>query len=178
MLANAAESPASSARFVGQTRFCKTRQLKTRTRANLTWFYTLQNFWQCWLCKNQNCGRTKTPEPNLPKRLLKKWLCEPKSLPEKNEPDKKAWTQFTKTLTEKDEADFRNLTQPKLNTANETDFDESKPLFTKTFDRNHDVSINSTTEPVLETWQSRKCNWQKKEKRYFLQTKDLEKRHR
>jgi hypothetical protein len=53
--------------------------------------------------------------------------------------------------TEKDEADFRNLTQPKLNTANETDFDESKPLFTENFDRSHDVSINSTTEPILET---------------------------
>jgi len=47
MLENGAESPASGARFVGQTRFCKTRQLKSRTTANLINFYTQLNFWQC-----------------------------------------------------------------------------------------------------------------------------------
>jgi hypothetical protein len=50
-------------------------------------------------------------------------------------------------LTEKDEADFRNLTQPKLNTANETDFDESKPLFSKNFDRSHEANFENLTKP-------------------------------
>jgi len=52
-------------------------------------------------------------------------------------------------LTEKLEADFRNLTQPKLNIANETDFDESKPLFTNNFDRSHEANFGNLSQPKM-----------------------------
>ena len=52
-------------------------------------------------------------------------------------------------MTEKLEADFRNLTQPKLKIANETDFDESKPLFTKNFDRSHGANFRHLTQPKM-----------------------------
>ena len=42
----AAESPASGARFVGQTRLSKTHHLKKDSTANLINFYTQLNFWQ------------------------------------------------------------------------------------------------------------------------------------
>ena len=42
----AAESPASGARFVGQTRLSKTHHLKKAYTANLINFYTQLNFWQ------------------------------------------------------------------------------------------------------------------------------------
>jgi len=52
-------------------------------------------------------------------------------------------------LTEKDEAHFRDLTQPKLNIANETDFDESKLLFTDNFDRSHEANFGNLNQPKM-----------------------------
>jgi len=45
--------------------------------------------------------------------------------------NQKAKTQLTETYDQRNEADFRNLTQPKMDIVSETDFNESKPKFTK-----------------------------------------------
>jgi len=52
----AAESPPSAARFVGQTRFYETRQLKTRTAAN--WLTFTHNF----IFGNDDLAETITAE--------------------------------------------------------------------------------------------------------------------
>ena len=88
------ESPASGARFVGQTRLSKTCRLKKTNTANLINFYTQLNFWQWWLCENQNCGRTKRQSQTCQSACWKKWFCKPKPICQNL--DWKLWSRLKK----------------------------------------------------------------------------------
>ena len=46
-------------------------------------------------------------------------------------------------FAKKPEANFRNLTEPKLDFARKTNFDESKPLQTETLTKNLEVDLES-----------------------------------
>ena len=180
MLENAAESPASGARFVGQPACWPKRWIKTEpppTRLDFTHNFAFY----------QNQKTLSEPKHSLkkdklyfePKRLLNEGIL----YANQNACWKRTICIFTKTYAEKRRADFENLAKPTRNKTEATKQSQSKPPQTETQAKNLETDFNNSTKPTWNFADERKFVEQKKSnlKTCLLKTRlklDLKKRRR
>jgi len=139
--------------LLGRCDLSKTFYLKTRTAAILIWFYTLQSFWQCWLCRNQNSGQTKRQSQTYQNTCWKMTL-QTKAFARKKEPDKKTELNLPKRWLKTMKPILETRLCRKIMLARKTDIARWKLLPARTLTR--------VTKPVLETWQNRRWNYARK----------------
>ena len=105
---------------------------KTEHRLNWLDFTRATIFYKPDFANGINFELQERKSWELAETFAKNWFYEKTTLPEKNEPGKKARTKLDETFAENPEANFRNLTLQKITFAIKTDFAKWNRLFAKT----------------------------------------------